>query len=231
MARKQATVPATGDETVRTSALIATYLQSIDAAQSADQSFQTAKEACATAAFNLVSPCGVDYAALIVVRDALKAAYIERRAAKTEADAKKAKSAADMLWSRTIARAKNKGYTAPVAPQSDEAKAKAANREVAKQAKYDKAFKAAKAAGASDAVAKALAEQAVDARKQKTAAEKPVNTDDLSDDALTVAKLADQHDNDGALFDALEYVLADQSHVSIFIKWVEAQTRATRKAA
>lgn len=207
--------------------LIAAYLNACDAYQSAADAFEGQKVSVSKAAADLVRPCAT-HDDLIATRDAFKADFIARRDTSTDELKKKATDAANMAWSRVIARAKQEKVAVPEAVQSDEAKAQQAKREAAKAAKAKKAFEAAKAAGATDAVANAMAEQAVDGRKQKTPAKASALAVDVSDDALAVARIIDASDE---LFEAFEYVTSDPSHVTIFLKWAEAQQRASRKAA
>lgn len=207
--------------------LIAAYLAACDAYQTAADAFEGQKVSVSKAAADLVRPC-TTHDLLIATRDAFKADFIARRDTSTDDLKKKATDAANMAWSRVIARAKQEKVAIPEPVQSDEAKAQQAKREAAKAARRTKAFEAAKAAGATDAVANAMADQAVDARKQKTAAKPGTLAVDVSDDALAIARILDADDD---LFDAFEYVTSDASHRTIFLKWAEAQMRASRKAA
>lgn len=213
-------------EVVRHS-LIAAYLDACDAYQSAADAFEGQKVSVSEAAANLIRPCAT-HDDLIATRDAFKADFIARRDTTTDELKKKATDAANMAWSRTVSRAKSQKVAIPEPVQSDEAKVQQAKREAAKTAKRTKAFEAAKAAGASDAVANAMADQAVDARKQKTAKGTSALATNVSDDALAIAQVIDANDD---LFEAFEYVTSDPSHVTIFLKWFEAQQRASRKAA
>ncbi len=205
--RKAATVT-TLDTATQRSVLITAYL---DACDSNELTMLSVKEK----ARDLLRPC-VTYDELVATRDALKAAHVERRIL-TGSTEEAAKDAANMLWSRTVARAKELGVTVPEKPVSADAQAQRAKREAAKDAKKEQAFKAAKAAGASDAVATAMAEMAVDGRKQKTAATPaPSPIVDTQDDELR---------------EAFEWITSDASHRTIFLKWFDAVTKASRKAA
>lgn len=207
--------------------LIAAYLAACDAYQSASDAFEGQKASVSKAAADLVRPC-TTHDLLIATRDAFKADFIARRDTTTDELKKKATDAANMAWSRVVARAKQEKVAIPEPVQTDEAKAQQAKREANKVARRTKAFEAAKAAGATDAVANAMADQAVDARKQKTAAKAGALAVNASDDALAIAQVIDANDD---LFEAFEYVTSDPAHITIFLKWAEAQQRATRKAA
>lgn len=228
-----ATVPQGGDIEVIRSAQINSYFEAIEAYNNADKAFESAKDACAAAAFTLLAGV-VDHADFIKVRDQYKAADIARRNLKPD-DAeglRKATNTANMNWSRLVARAATKGYKQPEVPQTDEAKAAQAKREAAREKKGQAAYEAAIASGASVKVAETMRELAVDGRKNKGAvnpASKPDNTPpDLSDDAIRIARLVDQQDNDGALYDALEWVLADAGRVARLISYVTREEQATR---
>jgi hypothetical protein len=78
-------------------------------------------------------------AALDPVRDAVKAAYITRYLADgISADKEKAKNAANMFWSRTVARATERGYVKPLdmSPEAVKARDKRAAA-LAKSGKVD----------------------------------------------------------------------------------------------
>jgi hypothetical protein len=155
------------------------------------------------------------YAEVEKIRDALKEAYIARQLLGGSTQ-EKAKDAANMFWSRTVARAKDEGVTLPEKPVTQAATDAKVKREAAREEKAKKAYNAARAAGASEAVAKAMAEQAVDGRKQKTAAPKsPIVQDEMDDDLRVV----------------FDWAQSDESHKTILLKWFEAITKASRKAA
>ena len=236
MARKaqtpaSATVPHGGDVSVMRSAQIAFYFSALDAYQNAEQGFEQAKDACAAAAFDLLKPA-TSHEVFLEVREAVKAAYMAKRNPQTEEEKTKATNAANMLWSRCVARATSKGYKQPEIPQTDEAKVRQAKRDAAKEAKGKTAYDAAIASGATVEVAERLRALAVDGRKGKAAlnaAQQPGNAPaDLSDDSIAIARQIDQQDNEGQLFDALEYVLENASHVALFISWATAQQKSTR---
>lgn len=226
-----ATVPAGGDKTVIRSSQIAFYFQAIDAYTNAEKDFDSAKDACAKAAFELLSGA-TDHIQFFEIRDQLKEAYIAKRNPTTDDEKTKATNAANMLWSRTVARATSKGFKSPEIPQTPEAVARQVKRQANREAKGKTAYEAAIAAGASEATAQTLKSLAMDGRKAKAIkneANKPANTPaDLSDDAIAVARQIDAQDNDGQLFDALDYVLSNASTVAIFITWATAQAKATR---
>lgn len=216
---------------------IAAYFAAIDEAKSAEKGFEQAKDRCSKLAFELLSPAK-DHIEFFAIRDMLKADYIAARNPANDDEKTKATNAANMLWSRTVARASSMGYKAPEVPQSDEAKAKQAKREANKTAKGKAAYDAAIASGATPEVAAKLQSLAVDGRKAKAAineANKPQNTpDDLSDDAIIAARGLDAQDNDGELFDAVDWVLQSATHVAQFITWAKTQqanTRTVRKVA
>ena len=228
-----ATVPQGGDIEVIRSAQINSYFEAIEAYNNADKAFESAKDACAAAAFTLLSGV-VDHADFIKVRDQYKAADIARRNLKPD-DAeglRKATNTANMNWSRLVARAATKGYKQPEVPQTDEAKAAQAKREAAREKKGQAAYEAAIASGADKAVAERMRELAVDGRKNKAALTpetKPANTPpDLSDDAIRIARMVDQQDIDGKLYDALEWALKDATHVARMISWINKEIQATR---
>lgn len=226
-ASKQSAAGRADLEVVR-SAHIASYLAAIDNYAATQTSFEAAQASVTEAAANLLRPCEGKYDELIAVRDALKAAYIAKRAPATDDERKKATDAANMLWSRTVSRAKAGKVAIPEAPQSDAAKAQQAKRQANKEARAKKAYDSAIAAGATPAVAKALAEVATDARKQKTAATKVAPPSDLSPE---VVGMAHEIDDDDDLFNAVEWILSDASHRTIFLQWYANVAVKIAKAA
>lgn len=197
---------------------IETYLDSSFALDGAQRNAKTD-------AANLLRPC-VAYVEVESTRDELKARYIARLVA-SGSTADKAKDAANMFWSRTVARAKEMGVTLPVKPQSDTAQAAQATREVKRAEKRTKAFNAAKSAGASDAVANAMADQVVDARKQKTAkvVESPI-VDGLSPEVVAMAQAIEASDD---LFNAIDWILENPSRIAQLTGWITVQQKSTTR--
>jgi hypothetical protein len=250
MARSTRTAASTVATIITQDNMIATYLDNCDSLSATTSTVEQG-------AYALLKDV-VTYDALVKVRDAVKGAYCARREPGVDPEkfSKAVKDAANMLWSRTVARAKKASgiktaktaqtpevtnWVPPVAPQSDEAKEKQAKREVAKQEKRDKAYKAAIAAGASEKVAQALADQTVDARKQKAPVSSAIVTDEaLSDATASIAAAIDAIEDDNAfnavsevVSEVVAYLAANPSRATLLKAWVASQVKTStqRKSA
>lgn len=219
-------------------ALVTAYL---NACEAADQSGIAVREA----AFALVTGI-TNYEAFTTLRDDLKAAHIQRRLAAGSSDVA-AKDAANMLWSRTVARAKEGSGVAskkdgktiynwepPKAPISDESKAKAAQREAKRSEKRSKLIAEALRNGATQKTAEALADLALDGRKSAKTPDAVV-PEGVSPEMVALATEIDANDD---LFNAVESVVAflrdnPSARGMLLAKWIEANTKATttRKTA
>jgi hypothetical protein len=138
------------------------------------------------------------------IRDEFKAAYIAKRKDVDAAafDADKAKAAGDMAWSRVCAKAKEQGWVKPVAEN-------------------------AKAATARTTRAKASAGK-VDGRTLRTGSRASNKGVKAVLDQRVKDVIVPETGDDTELQDAFDWVMEDESRMTLFVNWVKASKGATR---